>query len=65
MRRIAEQRFRRTGLNDLASVHHGNAVTQARRQREIVREFGLLGLNPLGSGLRDLTDPKLRERTSS
>ena len=27
--------------------------------------FGLLGLNLLGDGLRDLTDPKLRERTSS
>ena len=27
--------------------------------------FGLLGLNLLGDGLRDLTDPKLRERTTS
>jgi peptide/nickel transport system permease protein len=27
--------------------------------------FGLLGLNLLGDGLRDLTDPKLRERTAS
>ena len=27
--------------------------------------FGLLGLNLLGDGLRDLTDPKLREKTSS
>lgn len=27
--------------------------------------FGLLGLNLLGDGVRDLTDPKLRERTSS
>ncbi len=27
--------------------------------------FALLGLNLLGDGLRDLTDPKLRERTSS
>lgn len=27
--------------------------------------FGLLGLNLLGDGLRDLTDPKLRERSSS
>jgi len=27
--------------------------------------FGLLGLNLLGDGLRDLTDPKLRERISS
>jgi peptide/nickel transport system permease protein len=27
--------------------------------------FGLLGLNLLGDGLRDLTDPKLRERASS
>ena len=27
--------------------------------------FGLLGLNLLGDGLRDLTDPKLRERGSS
>lgn len=26
--------------------------------------FGLLGLNLLGDGLRDLTDPKLRERTT-
>ena len=26
--------------------------------------FGLLGLNLLGDGLRDLTDPKLRERTA-
>ena len=27
--------------------------------------FGLLGLNLLGDGLRDLTDPKLRERAST
>jgi peptide/nickel transport system permease protein len=27
--------------------------------------FGLLGLNLLGDGLRDLTDPKLRERASA
>jgi peptide/nickel transport system permease protein len=27
--------------------------------------FGLLGLNLLGDGLRDLTDPKLRERTNT
>jgi peptide/nickel transport system permease protein len=27
--------------------------------------FGLLGLNLLGDGLRDLTDPKLRERTNA
>ena len=27
--------------------------------------FGLLGLNLLGDGLRDLTDPKLRERSGS
>lgn len=27
--------------------------------------FGLLGLNLLGDGLRDLTDPKLRERANS
>lgn len=27
--------------------------------------FGLLGLNLLGDGLRDITDPKLRERTTS
>lgn len=27
--------------------------------------FGLLGLNLLGDGLRDITDPRLRERTTS
>ena len=59
MQRVAEQRRRRSGLDDLAGIHDGKALAMLRRQPQIVGDEQQAGLAVALQLVDQLHDPRL------
>ena len=59
MQRIAEQGRRRAGLDDLAGIHHGDALAMLRRQPQVVGDEEQAGLAIALQLVDQLHDPRL------